>query len=98
MAAEWGTPFLTLILNNNGYRASRLPVYGLFPDGASARRNDAAGTRFTRPPDYPALAAACHAHGERADRAEDIVPALRRALAALDGGQSAVVECVLEQD
>jgi hypothetical protein len=26
------------------------------------------------------------------------VPALRRALAALDGGQSAVVECVIEQD
>jgi acetolactate synthase-1/2/3 large subunit len=33
MAAEWGTPFLTVILNNQGYRASRLPVYSLFPGG-----------------------------------------------------------------
>jgi acetolactate synthase-1/2/3 large subunit len=98
MAAEWGTPFLTVILNNNGYRASRLPVYGLFPDGVSARRQTAAGTRFTRAPDYPALAAACHAYGERVEKAEDLVPALRRALAAVDAGQAAVIECVVEQD
>ena len=98
MAAEWGTPFLTVILNNSGYRASRLPVYGLFPEGVSAQRKTAVGTRFTRAPDYPALAAACHAHGERVEKAEDLVPALRRALAAVDAGQAAVVECVIEQD
>jgi acetolactate synthase-1/2/3 large subunit len=98
MAAEWGTPFLTVILNNKGYRASRLPVYGLFPDGVSARRKTAVGTRFTSAPDYPALAAACHARGERVERSEDLVPALRRALAALDAGQAALVECVIEQD
>ena len=97
MAAEWGTPFLAVILNNSGYRASRLPVYGLFPDGVSARRKTAVGTRFTKAPDYPALAAACHAHGERVEKAEDLVPALRRALAALDAGQAAVLECVIEQ-
>lgn len=98
MAAAWGAPFLTVILNNKGYRASRLPVYGLFPDGVSVRRKDAVATRFTHAPDYPALAAACHAHGERVDRAEDIVAALKRAVAAVDAGQCAVVECVTEQD
>jgi acetolactate synthase-1/2/3 large subunit len=98
MAAAWGTPFLTVILNNGGYRASRLPVYALFPDGVSAQRGTAVGTRFTTAPDYPALAAACHAHGERVGRAEDLVPALRRAVAAVDAGQAAVVECVIEQD
>ena len=98
MAAEWGTPFLAVILNNKGYRASRLPVYGLFPDGASARRKTAVGTRFSYAPDYPALAAACHAHGERVEQAEDLVPALRRALEAVDSGRAAVVECVTEQD
>jgi len=98
MAAQWETPFLAVILNNNGYRASRLPVYGLFPDGVSARRREAVGTRFTKAPDYPTLAAACHAHGERVEKAEDLVPALRRALAALDSGQAALLECVVEQD
>ena len=82
MAAEWGTPFLTVILNNKGYRASRLPVYGLFPEGVSARREDRGRHPVHGRPDYPALAAACHAHGERVERAEDLVPALRRALAA----------------
>jgi acetolactate synthase-1/2/3 large subunit len=98
MAAEWGTPFLAVILNNNGYRASRLPVYNLFPDGVSVKRGEAAGTTFTRAPDYPALAAACHAHGERVSRAEDLLPALRRALDAVDAGQAAVLECVIEQN
>ena len=98
MAAEWGTPFLAVILNNGGYRASRLPVYGLFPDGVSAQRRTAVGTRFSKAPDYPTLAAACHAHGERVEKAEDLVPALRRALAAVDAGQAAVLECVVEQD
>jgi len=98
MAAEWGTPFVAVILNNGGYRASRLPVYDLFPDGVSVQRGTAIGTRFTRAPDYPALAAACHAHGERVERADDLVPALRRAMAAVDAGQAAVVECVIEQD
>jgi acetolactate synthase-1/2/3 large subunit len=98
MAAEWGTPFLTVILNNRGYRASRLPVYSLFPGGVSARRGDAAGTRFSHAPDYPALAAACHAHGARAEQAEDLVAVLKRAVAAVDAGQSAVVECVLDPD
>ena len=98
MAAEWETPFLAVILNNGGYRASRLPVYGLFPDGVSAQRKTALGTRFRSAPDYPALAAACHAHGERVEKAEDLVPALHRALAALDSGQAAVLECVVDQD
>jgi acetolactate synthase-1/2/3 large subunit len=98
MAAEWGTPFLAVILNNGGYRASRLPVYDLFPAGVSVQRGTAIGTRFTRAPDYPALAAACHAHGERVDKADDLVPALRRAMAAVDAGQAAVIECVIEQD
>ncbi len=98
MAAAWGTPFLTVILNNGGYRASRLPVYALFPDGVSARRGTAVATRFTTAPDYPALAAACHAYGERVEKAEDLVPALRRAVAAVDAGQAAVVECVIEQN
>ena len=46
MAAEMQTPFLTVILNNDGYRASRLPVYELFPEGASAVSGDAIGTTF----------------------------------------------------
>ncbi|MFL6057008.1 MAG: thiamine pyrophosphate-requiring protein [Actinoallomurus sp.] len=98
LAAEAGAPILAVVLNNDGYRASRLPVFELFPDGRSAAQGDAVGTRFQSPPDFAAVARACHAHGERvADRA-DLVPALQRALKALEAGRSAVVDVRLARN
>ncbi|MCO5993418.1 thiamine pyrophosphate-requiring protein [Actinoallomurus rhizosphaericola] len=92
LAAEAGAPILAVVLNNDGYKASRMPVFELFPEGRSAARGDAVGTRFQSPPDFAAVARACHAHGESvADRA-DLVPALQRALKALEAGRSAVVD------
>ncbi|MCW2947551.1 MAG: acetolactate synthase [Actinoallomurus sp.] len=92
LAAEADAPILAVVLNNDGYRASRLPVFELFPDGISASRGDAIGTRFRRPPDLAAVARACHAHGETVDDRAELVPALRRALKALEAGRSAVVD------
>jgi acetolactate synthase I/II/III large subunit len=92
LAAEAEAPILVVVLNNDGYRASRLPVFELFPDGLSAGRGDAIGTRFRVPPDFAAVARACHAHGESVDDREELVPALRRALKALEAGRSGVVD------
>ncbi|GAB2862085.1 thiamine pyrophosphate-binding protein [Actinoallomurus bryophytorum] len=92
LAAEAGAPTLTVVLNNDGYRASRLPVFELFPDGVSAARGDAVGTRFRAAPDLAALARACHAHGESVDDRAVLVPALERALSAVEAGRSAVVD------
>lgn len=92
LAAEADAPILAVVLNNQGYRASRLPVFELFPEGVSAGEGDAVGTRFRHAPDFAAVARACHAHGETVDRYDDLVPALQRALKALDGGMSAVVD------
>jgi acetolactate synthase-1/2/3 large subunit len=92
LAAEAGAPFLTVVLNNDGYRASRLPVFELFPDGVSAARGEAVGTRFAHTPDLAALARACHADGESVDDRNALVPALRRGLAAVEAGRSAVVD------
>jgi acetolactate synthase I/II/III large subunit len=92
MAAEMGTPFLTVILNNDGYRASRLPVYDLFPEGASAASGDAVGTTFLSAPNFAALAVACHAHGERVEKRSQLVAALRRCLEVIEGGTAAVLD------
>ena len=56
MAAELESPFLVVVLNNGGYRAARLPVYDLFPEGHSVAAGNAVGTRFEMPPDFAALA------------------------------------------
>lgn len=92
LAAEAGAPILVVVLNNDGYKASRMPVFELFPEGLSASRGDAVGTRFQRPPDFAAVARACHAHGESVAERTDLVPALQRALKALEAGRSAVVD------
>jgi acetolactate synthase-1/2/3 large subunit len=97
MAAEMQTPFLTVILNNDGYRASRLPVYELFPEGASAASGDAIGTTFTSAPEFAALASACHAHGERVERRSQLTSALRRCLGVLESGTAVVLDVGIRQ-
>lgn len=92
LATDADAPIMAVVLNNNGYRASRLPVFELFPDGVSAARGDAIGTRFRGAPDLAAVAHACHAHGETVEDRAELIPALQRALKALDAGRSAVVD------
>jgi acetolactate synthase I/II/III large subunit len=100
VAALWAAqqaqaPFLTVILNNAGYNASKMPVLGLFPDGASSRANSFPGVRFSTPPDYAMLARSCHAYGERVEDPEQLGPAIERGLAAVQAGQAAVLDVAL---
>jgi acetolactate synthase-1/2/3 large subunit len=100
VAALWAAqraaaPFLTIVLNNSGYNASKQPVLGLFPDGASRRADAFPGVRFATPPDYAALARSCHAHGERVEEPAELGSAIDRGLAAVQGGQAAVLDVAL---
>jgi acetolactate synthase I/II/III large subunit len=94
-AQQAGAPFLTIVMNNGGYNASKMPVLGLFPDGASQRANAFPGVRFSTPPDYAALARSCHAYGERVEDPRELVGAIERGLAAVRSGQAAVLDVVL---
>lgn len=100
IAALWAaeqarTPFLTVIFNNAGYNASKVPVQQLFPDGASVRADDFTGVRLGPPPDYALLAQSCRAFGERVEYPAELPAALRRALAAVERGQAAVLDVIL---
>jgi len=97
LAAEANAPVVIVVLNNGGYRASRLPVFELFSDGASARRGEVIGTRFARPPDFVALAAACGAWATRTEGAAGLPEALERALVAAEDGTTAVIDVRIEQ-
>ncbi|GAA3822224.1 benzoylformate decarboxylase [Sphaerisporangium flaviroseum] len=98
LAAEADAPIMVVVLNNDGYRASRLPVFELFPQGLSAGRGDAEGTRFSAPPDFAAVARACHADGETVTDRADLVPALQRGLRSVESGRSAVVDVHIIRD
>ena len=87
-AAREGIPILSNLLNNHAM-AIELPV---MPVATSKyRATDITG-------DYAAFARALGCHGERVTEAAQIVPALRRAIAATEAGRPALVEFITEQE
>jgi acetolactate synthase-1/2/3 large subunit len=101
-AAFWSAhrakaPFVTVILNNRAYNASKEPVVELYPRGAAVGQNDFAETRLGPPIDYVALARACGGQGEVVNKPSDMAPAFERALAWAASGQCAVLDVVLPE-
>ena len=87
-AAREGIPILSILLNNQAM-AIELPI---MPEAtAKYRATDITG-------DYAAFARSLGCHGERVSEAAEIVPALRRAIAATEAGQPALVEFITEQE
>ena len=99
-AALWtahnaGAPFVSVILNNQEYRASRLPVQALFPGGSAVEGRDFPETVLSPAPDYARLAEAFGGHGEVVERPDDLPAALGRALEAQADGRCAVIDARL---
>jgi len=87
-AAREGIPILSILLNNSAM-AIELPIMPVATE--KYRATDISG-------DYAAFARSLGCHGERVSEAAEIVPALRRAIAATEAGQPALVEFITEQE
>ena len=87
-AARERIPILSILLNNEAM-AIELPIMPVATD--KYRATDISG-------DYAAFARSLGCHGERVTAAAEIVPALKRALAAIEAGQPALVEFITEQE
>lgn len=87
-AAREGIPILSILLNNEAM-AIELPIMPVATD--KYRATDISG-------DYAAFARSLGCHGERVTEASEIVPALRRAIAAIEAGQPALVEFITEKE
>ncbi len=101
-AALWsahrhGAPFVTVILNNQSYLASKLPVMDLYPDGVSVRENDFGETQLTPDTDYAALATACGGSGRTVHTPAEMTKAVEWALAEADQGRCVVLDARLPQ-
>ena len=99
-AAMWsahraGAPFVTVVLNNQAYKASRRPVEALFPDGASTAHADFPETDLSPGPDYARLAEAYGGVGVTVERPEEMAAALEECLAAVGRGRCAVIDARL---
>ncbi len=87
-AARENIPILSILLNNHAM-ACELPIMPVATEKFAA-------TAITG--DYSAFARSLGCHGERVTDAREIVPALKRALAAIEAGRPALVEFITEQE
>ena len=99
-AALWtahraGAPFVTVILNNRSYYASKRPVLRLYPKGAAAAADDFPETELSPAIDYVLLARACGGDGRVVEAPRDLGDALTWALGEADHGRCTVLDARL---
>jgi len=96
-AVRHNAPNLTIVFNNGEYRALK----GIWPmlyrgDSYSEKTGHWVGVDFKPCPDYALIAQACGAYGQRVEEPSDVKPALRKALEIARGGQTAVLDVIIE--
>jgi len=96
-STHYNAPHLTIVFNNGEYRALR----GIWPlvyggDSFSEKTGEWVGVDFTPCPDYALIAQACGAYGQRVEEPSDVRPAIRKALDIVRGGQTAVLDVIIE--
>jgi len=94
-SAEYGLPLLVVIFNNGSYASMKNNHLRSYPDGAAARSGHFRGVDLSAQPDAGAVASAAGAAGITVRTAEQLVPALDKAIATVRGGQTAVVNVLL---
>lgn len=93
MARHYGTPFLTVIFNNRGWKSPKLSALAVHPDGYASRANSI-DVAFDPPPDYAGIAAAAGgAFARIVKRPNELEQALVDALHAVrEEGRCAVLD------
>ena len=99
-AALWsahraGAPFVSVVLNNQAYRASRAPVERLFPEGSATAHGDFPETDLSPGPDYAKLAEAYGGTGVTVERPDGMAAAVAQSLAAVEAGRCAIIDARL---
>lgn len=96
-AAQYGLPILTLVLDNGGWRAVKESVLRVHMDGDAAETDEFQSRLQSERRDFELVGQAFGAHAEAVEQIPDLEPALRRSLAAIDNGRSAVLRVRLPQ-
>ncbi|OTB13761.1 hypothetical protein K445DRAFT_76219 [Daldinia sp. EC12] len=97
IAKRYNIPVLTIVLNNKGWNAPRKSMLLVHPDGlGSTATNEEINISFDPVPDYAGIAKAA-AGGDlfaaRVDKVADLERTIKDAIKAVEGGQSAVLDC-----
>ncbi|MGW5655652.1 thiamine pyrophosphate-dependent enzyme [Streptomyces humi] len=94
-AKAYELPLLVVVFNNRVYKSMNLNHRRFYPDGAAAETGEWLGTDLRRLPRLAAFAEPFGMHTETVDTADELAPALRRALKAMTEGTTAVVDVLV---
>jgi len=98
-ARTYHAPFLTVIMNNQGYNVIRKMVQkGYGEAGLSDESAFESGVEIKPSPDYALIAQGCGAYGRMVDNPADVLPALREALEQVRLGIPAVLDVRIERE
>lgn len=94
MARKYEAPFLTIILNNRGWKSPMLSAMAVHKDGYSSKvTSDQLNVTFDPPVDHAQVAVAAGAgFGVTVKKSSEIDAALKKALETVKGGSAAVVD------
>ncbi len=88
-------PTLTVVYNNRVWNAVRRANLGMYPNGWAAKTSNFPLSELQPSPNFEVLVTASGGYGERVERAEDVQPALQRALKAVrEEGRQAVLNMI----
>lgn len=90
VARQYNLPILTVLLDNGGWSAVKESTLRMYPLG-EAKNTDQFASDLGYGTDFAAIAEAAGAHGERLADPAEVKASIKRCLAALDSGQSALL-------
>lgn len=95
VARKYNAPFMTVIYNNQGWKATKHNVDRLYPEG-SAKELDCYWVHFDQPSDLAKIAeAAGGAYAEKVLEPHNLKEALKRGLEAVQAGRSSVIDVMI---
>ena len=96
VSASENLPILIVVFNNGKYAAMQNSHLQFYPEGIAAGTGIHHGVDIPGP-NFAELVQPFGGHGERVEDPAEVVPALERALAAVNRGQMALVDVVLSR-
>lgn len=94
-SAQYVLPLLVVVYNNGSYLSMKHYHVRAYPEGAAACQDHFLGFDLSAQPDAAAVATAAGAAGLTVSTTAQLAPPLETAMAAVRGGQSAVVNVLL---
>jgi acetolactate synthase-1/2/3 large subunit len=91
VAQQYGLPTFTVVLDNGGWQAVKESVLRVYPDGEAKQANEFHARLSGEHRHFEQVAAAFGAHAEAVADPAELAAAIKRCLAAIDGGKAAVL-------